>query len=184
MIKITDLVEEAIAGDDITKEALKLGLLNLSSYARRIGPNIEAKLYRKVSRGAIVVALSRIKNKIKDAPDYRPNVVIDNISIQSPLAEVSYEKTRETIRNAASLRLKTTDDSFFTLTQGLGEITIICHQEFLPQVEKQMAKRQIKGRYQRLAAITVKFREHEYVEVPNMIFTLVSAFAAPPIYLI
>ena len=184
MIKISGVVEEILAGDDIAKEALKLGILNYSAYATHIKQRLETKLYKQVSKGAIVVALSRLKNVVKNTPDYRPEVIIDNINIQSPLAEISYEKTKETVKKTAAFKMKPTDESFFTLTQGLGEITVICHQELLPQIDKHMGTQHRKGRYQNLAAVTVKFNENEYIEIPNMIFTLVTAIAVRRINLI
>lgn len=184
MIKIAELVKEIITGDDIAREALKLGFLNHSAYALRIKPQLESRLYKHVSKGAIVVALSRIKQVIEDAPDYRPTVVIEHISIQSSLAELSYEKTRETVKKATTLPIQSEKGSFFTLTQGLGEITIICHQNLVQQVEKHMSKQYRKGYYQHLAAVTVKLNESEYIEVPNVIFSLVSMLAVRRLNLI
>ena len=41
-----------------------------------------------------------------------------------------------------------------------------------------------KGHYDNLSAITVRFIEKDYIEVPNMIYTLVSALAVKHINLI
>lgn len=184
MIKISSLVEQVIQADDIAREALELNILNLSAYANRIKPQIETRLYKPVTTGSIVIALSRLRNKIKDLPDLYPKVVIDNISVKSPLAELSYEKTQDTIKSTSKLRPEIFKiDAFFTVTQGVNEITIICPKPLSDTVKKHF-KVNPRGFYDNLASVTVKFVEADYIEVPNMIFSLVRTLASRRINII
>ena len=126
MIKISAVVYDIIQGDETALEALRAGILNFSAYARKIKPQIENRLYKNVQQGSIVTALSRIVSRSTKIPSLRPDVRILDMSIKSPLCEVSYEKTEETLKKASKLiEQKDTKGKFFTITQGITEITII-----------------------------------------------------------
>ncbi len=184
MIKITDLIKEILAGDDVAREALKLNYLNLSAYAKRIQPRISERLYKPVGLGSVIVALSRLRNTFLSEPDYRPEVHIETMAIRPNLAELTFEKTDETLASAAALNPAVTGtDAFFCLTQGSQELTIIFEAKYTSEVLTQFMRKP-KGQYVNLTAITVKFIEADYIEVPNMIYTLVSALAVKRINLI
>ncbi len=184
MITISRLIEKILEGDDVAREALRLNYLNMSAYAKKIRPHITAKLYKPVSVASIVVALSRIRSTFAQQPDYRPAVHIEDLSLRANLSEVSYEKTKEAV--IASVKLNTLiihPDAFFAITQGTHELTVICDSAHLEQIVNQFPT-EPKGRYADLTAITVRFIEQEYIEVPNMIFTLISSLAVARINII
>ena len=184
MIKIAELVTEIITGDEIAIEALKAGVLNLSAYAKIIQPQINARLYKSVKLGSIVTSLSRLSPQLASMPELKPTIHIDDMNITSPLCEITYEKTASSNKSIIKLRAETlTEDTFLTVTQGVHEFTIICpvkkKDEVLACFEDSP-----KGFYGDLTAITVRFNEQEYIEVPNTIFSLVSALATKRINLI
>lgn len=184
MITISRLIGELLRADDIAREALRLNYLNMSAYAKKIRPQIESRLYKPVSVGSIVVSLSRIRKTCAGEPDYRPLVKIEDLSLRANLSEVTYEKTKEAVIAAAKLNtLIIHPDAFFAITQGTHELTVICDSAHLEQIVNQFPV-EPKGRYADLTAVTVRFIEQEYIEVPNMIFTLTSALAVHRINLI
>lgn len=184
MTSAFQLIEKNLYGDDIAREALRLNYLNMSAYAKKIRPHISRKLYKPVSVASIVVSLSRIRGKFAHQPDYRPVVHIEDLSLRANLSEVTYEKTKEAVIAAAKLNtLIIHPEAFFAITQGTRELTVICDSAHLEQVMSQFPA-EPKGRYADLTAVTVRFIEQEYIEVPNMIFTLISALAVQRINLI
>lgn len=184
MRKISDCVEEIIKGDTIAVEALRLQILNLSSYARSIQKEVETRTAKKVQMGSIVIALSRLQVDKNGIEELKPSVWIEDLGIKSPLCEISYEKTRETLNSAAKIRgAYLLNEHFFTVTQGVREISIICPQE-LKDAIKLSFNTKPKGEYDNLVAVTVRFKEEEYIEVPNMIFSLISSLATKRINLI
>lgn len=184
MIKISDVVLEIINGDEIALEAIRMGILNLSAYAKKIQPLISEKTYKPVSIGAIVTALSRMRNKLNNVPPLRPIVTIEDMSIKSPLVEISYEKTAELIQIASKLDTRLLmKNSFYTITYGVGEISLIVSQDLKNKILKHFNVTP-KGVYENLVAITLRFIEKDYIEVPNMIYALVSALASKRINII
>ncbi len=184
MIKISEAVSDIIQGDEISLEALRAGVLNFSAYARKIKTFVEQKLYKEVQTGSIVTALSRIAPRVKNIPPLRPKIQILDMSIKSPLSEITFEKTEESLKNVSKLmRLKSTKGKFFTITQGITEITIIAPSEIKREILDHLIIKP-KGQYDNLVAITASFVEQEYIEVPNMIYALVAALAIKRINLI
>lgn len=183
MIKVSEAVEELINGDEIALEAHKIGILNLSAYAKTIKPTIEKMLLKPAEVGTIVVALSRIKTNTNNSPALKPHVKIEELSIKSPLSDITYYKNVQTLKALSKLPGKLAENGFLTITQGINEITIICSKELEKDILKYFETAP-KGKYEDLVALTAKFDEKEYIEVPNMIFTLGSALATKRINLI
>lgn len=183
MIKISQIVSELISGDDVALEALRAKILNLSAYAEQIRPKIENRLYKTVKKGSIVTALSRMSQEAVHTPPLKVPIHIEDLSIKSPLCEISYEKTDNIAKKIATIAVKYSTKGFFTSTQGIGEVTLILSQDLKSSVIKQIGVKP-KGVYDNLSAITLRFIEEDYIEAPNMIYTLISALAARRINLI
>jgi len=183
MIKIAEVVKDILNEDEIALEALRSGILNLSAYAENIRPQVEKILYKDIRRGSIVTALSRLSDRSKTLPSLKAPVHIEDLSIKSPLCELTYEASSNKSAKVAKMAGEYSGKGFFTVTNGVGEITIIA-----PQNLKIKALRFIgsdtKGEYDNLSAITVRFVEKDYLEIPNMIYTLVAAIAGRRINLI
>lgn len=176
MIKITQVVEDLIGQNELALEALRAGMLNLSAYSEQIKPIIESKLFKPVKKGSIVTALSRIASNMDKLLPLRASVQIEDMSIKSPLCEITYEKTKEVSKSIQNLGTKYFSKGFFTSTQGTSEITLIVSNTIKNEV-KDFIGIKPKAEYDNLSAMTVRFNEQEYIEIPNMIYTLVSVLA-------
>ena len=183
MIQVSEIVEEIIQGDEIALEALRAEVLNLSAYAQKILPEVERKALKPVRKGTIVVALSRAMKNIAKVADLRPKVIIQDLSIKSPLFEVTFERTANNLEQVSELPKEWFAEDFFTITEGLGEITIITTEKMEEQLLHHFSVAP-KGQYNNLVAVTIRFKEEDYIEEPNMIFSLVSALASKRINLI
>lgn len=177
MKKVSDYVRELLTENEIARSALSEGFLNLSAFAAKIKPQIERRMMRRVSMPSVVVALSRLKDvskqprKNKDA--LVPTVVIKNISVQSGLAELAYEKTARSTERARRVRH---DDSMLLVSYGVREITLITREEHTKSIRDTFAPQKPKTAMTELAAITVSF-DPKYLEVPNTIFALTRTLA-------
>lgn len=79
MVTVPEASKIIIERSRYLSEALSKDLINLSSLARYIKPEIEEMLYKKVNTGSIIMALKRIK---KDLKPKTPNVKIFKIPPQ------------------------------------------------------------------------------------------------------
>ena len=81
MKTISSVVENFIKNKPFLSTSLSEGIINLTSLSRRIKPEIEFVLKKKVRSGAIVMALKRISNSLEflssqefaNFPYFKPN---------------------------------------------------------------------------------------------------------------
>lgn len=177
MLRISAAVEQEVRRSEAILESLRLGVLNLSAYALSIHDQIEAACMKPVKHGSIVVALSRLQPVIQASSSLRPTVHIDDMSVKSPLADITYERTDESL--AASKRLQQERsrgaNDFFTLTEGVHEITIICAQKDVEMVKRVMGDTP-KAFFTELTGISLRF-DPAYIDVPNAIYAILGALA-------
>jgi hypothetical protein len=177
VIKVSEIVNKKLSDDNIALEAARLGILNLSAYAKQIKSSVEHETKKEVRLGTLVVALTRcIPLLIAQINPLKPDILIQDISIRASLFEITFEKTTDIIKKVSALSHVWLNKGFFTITEGLGEVTIICDDEFKKDLVRHFNVVP-KGEYTNLVGITVRFDQKEYIEVPNAIFSLIYALA-------
>lgn len=184
MMKISSAVAEILESSEIATEAMRAGLLNLSAFADQIHAQVEEKTFKTVKRASIVVALSRIAQQQLATSSLRPLVVLDSITIKSPLCDVTFEKTDRNLEKLKTLirDLSQKEQQFLTITQGTEEITIIADQENEPEILA-IFETEPKAAYTDLVGITVRFSE-KYLQQPNTIYAILSMLAVKRINVI
>jgi hypothetical protein len=181
MLKISDSVEKIVSQDGFAIEAMHKNLLNFSSYAKIIHPQVEEMTIKPVKIGSIVVALTRISKSLKNTQDFLPNIDISGLTITSFLSEITYERSTETVKSIQKLQSKI-ENEFFTVTLGTHEVTIICSADSKDDILSNFNQKP-KVVLDNLVAISVRFSDR-YMLIPNTIFSLVNAVALRKINLI
>ena len=172
MLKVSHIVKELLEADDLVQSLGNKELLNLSAYARDILPSIEKELCKPVKMGSVIIALKRYFEKsvsqIKEETK-----VIQTLSVHSNLEGMTFERTFEVSKLIREIYqgLKLTSKSFFTVTQGLSEVTIVAEKHIVDSFRNSL--KNLKKIYDKrnLVGIAVKF-DLKYLEIPNIIFLL------------
>ncbi len=177
MRTIIDTTRQIVLADDVAQQALAENILNLSAYAEKIQPKIEAITYKSVKKGSIVVALTRLAEEVRHLENLRPNVIIESLHIQSTLCSITFEKTTSTRQQLSTLHntLKLSESAFFTSTQSTSEITLIAPQSALPTILEHFSPPP-KALYQNQVGLSVTFAQ-KYLEIPNVLYALQAALA-------
>lgn len=177
MIKIQDVVHQITLKDEEFLTALSNGYANLSAYAKQIHKKVEHETKKSVKVSGIVVALSRLSTTYKKHHPLVQEVLINNITTKSPLCELVYEKTPESVSKLALMYAKArkgTDD-FFTMTLSTSEITVICSQGIREEIEKKVHSKPLMVA-QDLASIGLSL-DPKYYPMPNITFSLLRKIA-------
>ncbi len=184
MLKIAEVVEEILTESDLATEALRQGVLNLSAYADQIHSEVERRTWKAVRRPTIVVALSRIAQRINQVAHLVPSVHLDQLSIKSPVCDVTYERTRENSEFARSLvlQLERNENHFLTVTEGVNEITVLASEDQYQRILDHFPPQPV-AQYRDLVAITVTF-SNNYIPEPNVIYAILTRLAAKRVNLI
>lgn len=177
MLRVSDAVRTIVLSDDVSFQAMEKRILNFSSYAAQILPEVEKKTMKAVKKGTIVAALTRFAEGRRNQSPMKPLVTLDDLSIRSPLCDIAFSKTATTRRKLAELNQKISleENAFFTVTQSMSEITIIAPQSLQQSILAHFDT-EPKEVFSELAGITVRFSEH-YLSVPNVLYTIQAALA-------
>src|SRR3989344_3475807 len=138
MIKIQPIVRDIVMGEMEAYFALGNGYMNMSSYAHRILPTVEAHTKKQVTITSIVVSLSRLRKEFKKEKPLIQEVAIKNITTKLPLTEIIYENTRKFLKELESLHknISISREDFFTTTISTTELNIICSSNIAGKVLK------------------------------------------------
>lgn len=183
MIKVPEVVKELLENDEVAIEALQAGLLNFSAYADKIHRQVENATFKKVMKGTVVVALSRLAKTTNVKPPRKPDVKVKNLKLTSSLACVSFKKTVDLQRKLAVIHPFTiSTNDLFSVIEGVSEVTVICSEESLEELLKHITS-PIKSKFTNLAAITAQLPE-EYAHTPNIYHVLINSLAAKRINIV
>jgi len=177
MIKIQPIVREIVMRELEAYFALTNNYMNMSSYAHRIRPMVEALTKKQVTITSLVVSLSRLRKEFKKEKPLIHDVAIRNITTKLPLSEIIYENSDKFIKKLDSLykNISVSQDDFFTTTIGTKEIDIICSSNLENKVLKHF-KIKPKIINHNFAAVGVSYGS-EVFGTPNVFFSLLSVTA-------
>ncbi len=177
MIKINDVVQHILYKDEEALTALAKGYMNLSKYAKQIQREVEEKSKKEVGIPGIVVSLSRIAKKTNSKHPLIQDVQIKNITTKTPLSEIVYSKTTESISKLSKIydNAKTSADDFFTMTLSTNEITVICSDRIKAEIEKTLKEKPVMV-VKNLASIGLSL-DPKYYPMPNITFSLIRRIA-------
>lgn len=177
MIKIQPIVREIILGELEALFALTNGYMNMSSYAYKIRPLVEAKSKKQVTITSLVVSLSRLRKEFKKEKPLIHKVAIKNITTKLPLTELAYENTNKFIEKLDSLhkKISVSQEDFLTITRGTAEIDIICSANLEDKIIKHFT---VKPKWvnHNFAAVGISYGP-EVFGTPNVFFSLLSVTA-------
>lgn len=177
MITVADAVHKELLASSTALEAMRLGVLNLRAFAKNIQPHIEEQTFKTVKLGTIVVALSRIASSLSTIQTLLPVVYVDEITIKSQLIDITFEKTKENLNrmHSFSKQLEKTEGYFFTVTQGVNEITFIVSDDLKERLLTHF-RQQPKAEFEDLVGVNVRFSD-TYISEPNIVYAILHKLA-------
>lgn len=164
MKTIQEAVESTIKKTPFIEEALNEKLINVSSLAREILPDIIKLLRKDVKVGAVMMAI----NRISPADDLRirrnikkMTVNLGDFIVRSDLCDFTFKNTPNLLKEIAKVLSKSAEqtDAFLTISQGIFETNIVASKSLQPLIEKTLSKEIQINNVKDLASITIKLPE-------------------------
>ena len=158
---ISKALQDILVRSPFLEEAIADGLINVSSLARKLKPQIEERLNKEVKVGAIVMAINRMEPNYY----YKVNIGIKDfvrnlgdIIVRSNLSDYTYASSKTLNQNKTKLlqMISQGNEHFCTFSQGVYESTIIVssvldeQMSTIFQAEKQLSHKSA------LSSITIK----------------------------
>lgn len=159
MITVSESCEKIINRSRYLTEAISKNLINISSLARYMKPEVEEMLQKNVSYPSLIMALNRLSRRIK--PKYVFKNIFKNtpeLILRSNLIEITVANSPSLIKKCASLMeaFGTKNKYFFTITQGIFETTFIVSQDLKKEIKKLLKEEAIAEEFNNLSAITIQ----------------------------
>lgn len=161
MKTIQEAVEKTIKKTPFIEEALNEKLINVSSLARVILPEVSKLLNKDVKEGAVMMAI----NRLSPATDLRIrknirkfSLSIGDFIVRSNLCDFTYTNTPSLLNQIARILEKASqsNDYFITVSQGIFETNIVASRDLKPFIDDFFKKENQINSVLNLASITIK----------------------------
>ena len=175
MRTIASTVATYIKTKPYLSSALSDGIINLTSLARKIQPDIENVMRKTVNRGAIVMSLKRASDDAEFSTDSdKITGVLKNmgdITVRSSLIDYSFSISETLLLNQAHLlkEIEHKKEVFYTSSRGVAESNIIVSQNISELVDTIFNAETCHSKVENLSSITIKLPT-ENVTIPGIYY--------------
>jgi hypothetical protein len=180
-MNIAQAVDELISVSPFLEEALSEELINVSSLARKLQPDIEKKLHKKVQPGAIVMAINRRPSGLsfrisKEIREFMRN--LGDVIVRSNLRDYTFENSAGLISCNRQLmdEIGGEKEIFCTISQGVFETTLVVSNLLETRIRDIYLKEKLLARKTRLSSITIRLPESN-TEVSGIYYFLLKNLA-------
>ena len=155
--------------------ALSDGIINLTSLARKIKPQIETSLKKTVNQGAIVMSLKRVSDEAEFTSDSSKILSVlknmGDITVRSSLVDYSFSISDTLLLNQSNLlkEIENKKEVFYTSSRGVAESNIIVSQNIAPLVDTLFSQETCHSKVENLSSITIKLPT-ENVTIPGIYY--------------
>jgi hypothetical protein len=181
MKTISSVVEQYIKSKPFLLSSLSQGIINLTSLARIMMPELEAHLGKDVKQGAVVMSLKRLSEELDFKINYKISKVLKNIgeiTVRSSLTDFTYVISDTLLDNQAKLisEINKQQDIFYTSSRGVNETNIVTSTSVDPLVEAIFKSEKLTHKIENLSSITVKLPQ-ENISTPGVYYYIFQRLA-------
>lgn len=141
MIKISEHVSQIILRSPFLIEALAEGLVNVSSLARKITPEVEQAVGKTINNGAIIQAINRMDTGTLMNLDRNMRQFFNkmtDISVRSGLLDYTFLNSETLLSKQVDLLKAISKKAkvFYSFSQGVSETTIVVSENMGTELEE------------------------------------------------
>lgn len=161
MRTIQDTVESIINRTPFIEEAMQEKLINVSSLARVIQPEVENLLGKKVKSGAIMMSINRLSpiNILRIRKNIKSfSLKLGDFIVRSDLYDYTYKNSNTLYKQISLLfsKIGSNRESFFTVSQGIFETNIVISSNLQEEIKTLFSEEILLCSMENLASITIK----------------------------
>ena len=188
MITTAQIVEEILSRSPFMKEAIHDGIVNVSSYARKIQPEVERMLQKPVRSGAIIMAVNRlhIDKNYKYQNRLKAYIAkLGDLTVKTNLLLYTYSNTKTLSKAQLQLfnAIESDPDAFCTFSQGISERTLLINKKIENEIKEHFKHEKLISRMENLASITIKLAQ-ESTEISGIYYYILKQLAWEDIALV
>jgi hypothetical protein len=181
MKTISSVVEQYIKSKPFLLSSLSQGIINLTSLARIMMPELEMHLGKDVKQGAVVMSLKRLSEELDFKINYKISKVLKNIgeiTVRSSLTDFTYVISDTLLENQAKLisEINKQQDIFYTSSRGVNETNIVISTSVELLIEAIFKNEKLTHKIENLSSITVKLPQ-ENISTPGIYYYIFQKLA-------
>jgi hypothetical protein len=181
MKTISSVVENYIKSKPFLLNSLAQGIINLTSLARIMMPELEKELGKDVKQGAIVMSLKRLSEELDFKINMKISKVLKNIgeiTVRSSLSGYTFMLSDNLFDNQKKLisEISKYKEAFYTSSRGVGETNIIISSAYSHLVLEFFKNEKETHKLENISSITVKL-PNENVSVPGVYYYIFQKLA-------
>jgi hypothetical protein len=181
MKTISSVVEQYIKSKPFLLNSITQGIINLTSLARIMMPEIEKDLGKNVKQGAVVMALKRLSEELDFRINYKISKVLRNIgeiTVRSSLVDFAFIVSPTLLENQARLlaEINKDKDLFYTSSRGVNETNIIVSSSITSVVDEIFKNEKLTHKVGNLSSITVKL-PNVNISIPGVFYYIFQSLA-------
>jgi hypothetical protein len=181
MKTISSVVEQYIKSKPFLLSSLSQGIINLTSLARIMMPELELHLGKDVKQGAVVMSLKRLSEELDFKINYKISKVLKNIgeiTVRSSLTDFTYVISDTLLENQAKLisEINKQQDIFYTSSRGVNETNIVISASVELLIEAIFKNEKLTHKIENLSSITVKLPQ-ENISTPGVYYYIFQRLA-------
>ena len=174
MKTIASTVSEYIKTKPYLASALSEGIINLTSLARKIHPDIEMIIRKPVNQGAIVMSLKRVSDDAAFTVTRKIIKVLKNlgdITVRSSLVDYGFLLSETLLFTQANLlkKIEFKKDVFYTSSRGVSESNIVVSQNISVLLDELFKNEVCISKVENLSSITIKLPS-DNVKIPGIYY--------------
>lgn len=181
MKTVSSFVEHYLKTKPFLLSSLSEGIINLTSLARNMMPEVEKQLGKDVKQGAVVMSLKRLTEELDFKINHKVAKVIKNIgeiTVRSSLNDYTYIISETILEKHAELitKINLKKDVFYTSSRGVNEINIVLSNSMDTIIEELFTGEKQIQKLNDLSSITIKL-PNENVNVPGVYYYIFQRLA-------
>jgi len=164
MPTIAHVVNKIVRSHPALEQFIELDLISFHRLARYLKPQIEAELAKEVDSGAIVMALSRMRDRMggRRAEQLRsPSLGKLQVSLRSDALQIDIKKGHRTAQKLQDVQkiAAAHPDEILSITQSVNEVTIISSAALEAQFLEALKGERVLNTEKGLSLLILKFGE-------------------------
>ena len=188
MITTAQIVENILSKSPFMKEAIHDGLINVSSLARKIQPDVEGILKKPVKKGAIIMAINRLhydknfkyQNKLQNYISKLGDLIVKTNLL---LYTYSNTKTLSTSQLELFKSIENNPDAFCTFSQGVSERTLLINRGIEEEIKHHFRDELLISKLSDLSSITIKLAQ-DSIQISGIYYYILKQLAWEDISLV
>lgn len=178
MITVPQAVEKIIKRSRYLSEALSKNLINTSSLARYIKPEVETLVYKGITSGSVTVAIKRLqKNLSKGYPQIKVFKEAPDMIVRSNLTLIYAKNSNNILQRLSEIEKASQNLQKKALfTYGRVETIILTNKMNLDRIKKILKDEEITEAFPNVSSITIHLPEKSVVN-PGVFYFFIKSLA-------